>query len=135
MKRLLTETPPHRGFTLIEIMIVVSIMGLIMAMSVPFIHNLYHKEALRKAVSDIVEVCSNARAMAIMHSTRTEVIFHPKEGTFSVSGSFNAPRPPRGRTPAHRPRQRNCSTRARRSRAFRPDRRKPCARHARYQPL
>jgi len=54
-----------RAFTLIEIMIVVGIMIIVMAMGVPLLYQLWHKEGLRKAVSDVEEVCSNARARAI----------------------------------------------------------------------
>jgi hypothetical protein len=78
-------------------MIVCGIMALVMATSIPFLHNLWHKDGLRKAVADIVEVCSHARAMAIMSGTKTEVVVHPRAGSFSVSGgSMAVARAPRG---------------------------------------
>ena len=43
----------RRGFTLLEIMVVVAIMGLIMAMGVPSILSALKKDGMRKAVSDL----------------------------------------------------------------------------------
>ncbi|PYJ06771.1 MAG: hypothetical protein DME25_05650 [Verrucomicrobia bacterium] len=80
-----TRNTEH-AFTLIEIMVVIGIMALLMAISVPFAYKVFHKEALRQAVSDIVEVCSHARAQAIMQGAVTEVVFHPKEKRLEVSG-------------------------------------------------
>ena len=88
------------GFTLIEIMIVVAIMAIIMTMSVPIVYKVWHKAPMRKAVSELVEVCSNARARAIMHSTMTEVVFHSDDGRFEVSGGGGAPSPGGGQIAA-----------------------------------
>ena len=82
-----------RAFTLIEIMIVVAIMGVVMAMSVPIVYKVWRKAPMREAVKDIVEVCSHARARAIMSGTMTEVILHPKENRLEVAGAGGAPRP------------------------------------------
>jgi prepilin-type N-terminal cleavage/methylation domain-containing protein len=81
----LLASRPH-GFTLIEIMAVIGIMALVLTMGVPIVYKTWHKEALTKAVTDIVEVLSNARARAILQSTRTEVVFHPKAGRLEISG-------------------------------------------------
>jgi prepilin-type N-terminal cleavage/methylation domain-containing protein len=81
------QGPKKDGFTLIEIMVVVAIMAIVMAMGVPFAYRALHKEGLIAAVGDVVEVCSNARARAIMRGTMTEVVFHPKSRTLEVSGA------------------------------------------------
>ena len=95
---------PHsalrKGFTLIEIMIVVAIMAIVMTMSVPIVYKVWHKAPMRKAVSELVEVCSNARARAIMRGTMTEVVFHSDDGRFEVSGGGGAPMPGGGQTAA-----------------------------------
>ncbi len=79
------------GFTLLELMIVVGIMGIIMTMGVPLVYNIRHKEPMRKAVADVVEVCSNARARAILGGTVTEVIFYPRENRLQLAAG--SPRP------------------------------------------
>ena len=77
----------RRAFTLIEIMIVVSIMAVIMAMSIPFARDVLHKEALNKAIDDVREVCESARTLAILRGSMTEVVFHGKDGRFEVVGA------------------------------------------------
>jgi prepilin-type N-terminal cleavage/methylation domain-containing protein len=75
------------AFTLIEIMIVVAILAIVMTMGLPAIYRLNKKEDLRKAVSDIVEVCSNARALAILHGTTVTLRIRPQEGRFDVNAA------------------------------------------------
>ncbi len=72
------------AFTLVEIMIVIGIMGLIMAMGIPSVVNSLRKEGMRKAVGDLTEACSHARANAILSGQTAELIFHPKDRSFSV---------------------------------------------------
>jgi prepilin-type N-terminal cleavage/methylation domain-containing protein len=81
-----------RAFTLIEIMIVVGIMGIVMAMSVPIVYKVWRKTPMREAVKSIVEVCSHARARAIMQGVPTEVIFYPKENRLGLAGAVSPPR-------------------------------------------
>jgi len=78
-----------RAFTLLELMIVVAIMGVILTIGVPIVYRMGHESALRKAVKDVVEVCSYARALAILQSKATCVVFHPREGSFAVEGGGN----------------------------------------------
>jgi prepilin-type N-terminal cleavage/methylation domain-containing protein len=78
--------PPRAGFTLIEIMIVVSIMGIVLAMGVPMIYKIWHKEPMRQAISDVVEVCSNARARAILQGHTVNVLFHPRDRRLEIEG-------------------------------------------------
>src|SRR5262245_19579849 len=81
------DIPVERNaFTLIELMIVIAIMAILMTMSIPLMYKASHREALNKAVRDIVEVCSQARAMAILQGKMTELVFHPREGRCEVAG-------------------------------------------------
>ena len=102
-------SPSRRAFTLIEIMIVVGIRGIVMAMGVPAIYRVFHKESLRKAVNDIVEVCARARAQAILRGEPTEVRFRPGDRQLGLGGASAPPRAEaadvtdEGNTPAPRP--------------------------------
>jgi len=75
----------RRAFTLIEIMIVVAIIGLIAAMGVPSILQVLRQDGMRKAVSDVRDACSDARARAIFWGRTTEVVFHPAEKRIEVA--------------------------------------------------
>jgi prepilin-type N-terminal cleavage/methylation domain-containing protein len=88
------EFPRGRGrarlvaaFTLIEIMVVVGIMGIIITMGVPIVYRMGHKEPMTKAISEITEVLSNARKLAILKGQDVEVVFHPREGRLEVGAS------------------------------------------------
>ncbi len=84
------------AFTLMEIMVVVGIMGLIMAMGVPSLYRLLHREGFSKTVGDIMEMCSAARAHAILQGTTTEIVFHPRERRCELGGTGAAGSGPAG---------------------------------------
>ncbi len=69
------------GFTLIEIMMVVAIIGLTLTMGIPSFVRVLKKEGMRKAESDLLEACEEARRAAIMNNQTTDLVFHPVEGT------------------------------------------------------
>ncbi len=75
-----------RAFTLIEVMVVVAILGLVAAMGMPSIMKALQKEGMRKAESDVLDVCAAARAKAILSGQTVGVVFKPAERSFSVEG-------------------------------------------------
>ena len=81
-----TRSGTRSGFTLLEIMIVVGIMGIILTMGVPIVVKAWHRAPMAKALTDVETVCSLARAQAIMQGKQVDVIFYPREGRFAVSG-------------------------------------------------
>ena len=84
--RNVTET---RGFTLMEIMMVVAILGLTLAMGLPSFLHVLQKEGMRKAEYEMVEACKEARRAAIMNNETTSLVLHPIQGTFEVPGAFS----------------------------------------------
>lgn len=75
------------GFTLIEIMMVVGVLGLVAMWGLPAIYRVSRQETIREAVNDIVEVCSHARAQAILQGRTVELVFRPQERRVSVGGA------------------------------------------------
>jgi type II secretion system protein H len=66
--------PLARGFTLVEIMIVMAIMAIAMAVGVPSIYRSLRKNDLARAVNDVVEGCKTARDRAILQGAPYEFI-------------------------------------------------------------
>ena len=77
----------HGAFTLIEVMIVVGIMGIMLTIGVPIIYKVWHRAPINQAVTETVEVLSNARARAILQGKEMDVMFHPKEGRLEIKGA------------------------------------------------
>ena len=78
------SAPQRRGFTLIEIMIVIGIMALVLAMGMPSIIQTMRKDPLRQAVSDFVDGCSQARALAILDGVPAELAIRAADGQMIV---------------------------------------------------
>ncbi|MGH7991423.1 MAG: pilus assembly FimT family protein, partial [Limisphaerales bacterium] len=68
----------RRAFTLMEVMMVVAIIGMIAVMGIPAILRVMNKSPMRKAVNDVMEICSHARAQAIVNGVPMTVVFHPQ---------------------------------------------------------
>jgi prepilin-type N-terminal cleavage/methylation domain-containing protein len=83
-----TRPAISRGFTLIEIMMVVAIIGLTLTMGIPSFVRVLKKEGMRKAESDLVEACQDARRAAIMNNQTTDLVLHPMDASFEVPGAF-----------------------------------------------
>jgi prepilin-type N-terminal cleavage/methylation domain-containing protein len=66
----------NAGFTLIEIMIVVAIIAVVMATSIPMIWKAMSKNELSRAVNDVMEGCKAARDRAILSGKPYEFIVH-----------------------------------------------------------
>jgi hypothetical protein len=68
-------------------MIVVAILGIVLAISLPAVHQKRKSAPMVQTVKSLREVCSHARARAIFSGRRTQVVFRPYERTFSLSGA------------------------------------------------
>jgi prepilin-type N-terminal cleavage/methylation domain-containing protein len=79
------------AFTLMELMMVVGIIGLVAAMSIPSILQMRREAPMRKAVNDVLEMCDRARAGAVLKNTQTTIVFHPRDRSLElVGGDSNA---------------------------------------------
>jgi prepilin-type N-terminal cleavage/methylation domain-containing protein len=76
--------PRCHGFTLMEIMMVVAIGLVVLATGLPPFVRGMKKEGLRRAVSDLVEACSHARAQAILKGKPVELTIRSEDGLISV---------------------------------------------------
>jgi len=81
------------GFTLLELMMVVAIIGLVMAMGIPAMLSVSHEAPLRRAVNDVMELCKNARAQAILHNEIATITFHKSTREITSSVSKDAAQP------------------------------------------
>jgi prepilin-type N-terminal cleavage/methylation domain-containing protein len=72
------------GFTLIELMVVVAIMGIVLTISVPFMNTaISGNKGINGAMRIVQEACADARALAILkHATATMTI--NADGTINV---------------------------------------------------
>jgi prepilin-type N-terminal cleavage/methylation domain-containing protein len=82
-----------RGFTLIEIMLVVALMGLILAIAVPPIYRSAIKEPMRLTVVGLQDAFEAARAGAILTGKETKVVFRPLDKAYSVEGGMTGGKP------------------------------------------
>ena len=76
--------PKTKAFTLIEIMLVVAIIGIALAMGMPAIRRMATPDPMTQAVKDMVDMCSNARARAILTGVPMELRIYPQSGKIEV---------------------------------------------------
>ncbi|WP_049723714.1 GspH/FimT family pseudopilin [Gilvimarinus polysaccharolyticus] len=68
-----------RGFTLLELLIVFSIAGLLLAVSVPASHKMYQSMQYREAVRDVRRALEAARYKAMISGQAAQVSINPRE--------------------------------------------------------
>jgi type II secretion system protein H len=82
------------AFTLIEIMVVVAIIAVLMTIAIPSLYRQLHPESMQKAVSDLMEACSHARAHAILSGNPVDLVIRAEDGNISLqpaSGEVSTP--------------------------------------------
>ncbi len=70
------------GFTLIELIIVLAIVGTVISISVPFVSNFLFRTNLESSAEDIVSTLRWARRLAITKRKEYRVIFNPRRGRY-----------------------------------------------------
>jgi prepilin-type N-terminal cleavage/methylation domain-containing protein len=86
------ELSAPAGFSLIELMVVVGIMGIILGIAIPGVYRHLHPNPLQKAVDDVREACKAARELAVLRTTTTVLSIDLKSKTLSVGAAPAAPR-------------------------------------------
>ena len=71
------EAERRRAFTLIEMLVVLSIMGLLAALAVPALKNFGHSDAMTAAVQQMQNDVGRARQLAISQRTTVYMVFVP----------------------------------------------------------
>ena len=70
------------GYTLIELIIVLAIVGTVISVSVPFVSNFLFRTNLESSAEDIVSTLRWARRLAITKRKEYRVIFNPQRGKY-----------------------------------------------------
>jgi prepilin-type N-terminal cleavage/methylation domain-containing protein len=91
------RAPPARGFTLIEIVVVLVILGVVAAVSVPAFRDTTPPNALRDGTAAVIHVLERARLTAVMAGHRVGVTIDPVAARYwidspELSGTFELPR-------------------------------------------
>ena len=72
-----------RGFTLIELMIVIAIMAVVMSISIPTFYRSLQKDAIRQATQQVLDACKEARTQAIVHGRPCDLVIRPQDRTLN----------------------------------------------------
>ncbi|MGB0579491.1 MAG: pilus assembly FimT family protein [Limisphaerales bacterium] len=74
----------QRGFTLIEIMMVVGLIVIMFTVAIPTFARAHNQRAMKVVTDEMMELMHTARAQAIMRGVTMEVRINPLDQTFSV---------------------------------------------------
>jgi prepilin-type N-terminal cleavage/methylation domain-containing protein len=78
------------GFTLIEVIIVVAMIGIMAAISIPSMHSWMSNYRLKAAARDAYSVLQKARALAVKTNTDTAVIFDTANSTYDLCDEWDS---------------------------------------------
>jgi hypothetical protein len=77
-------------------MVAVGMMAVFMTIAIPTLYQSMHRDSMRKAVSDVMEACSVARARAILNNTTMELRIRPGDRSLNVGAAAAPSRGPGG---------------------------------------
>lgn len=73
-----------RGFTLLELVVVVAIAMILGAIAIPFIGNTMRVYKMRAGVTSVTSAISSARYQAIFHGCKTQVVFTASSYSYQI---------------------------------------------------
>ena len=73
------------GFTLVELIAAITIVGLVMAASVPASFRFYQSIQYREAIRDVTTALSSARFKAVNDGTTQDVLINPETNVLSLN--------------------------------------------------
>ena len=88
----------NAGFTLVEMMVVVAIMGLLLGLAMLNFRAISQKEPLEQAVSDVEGLCRRARTEAIVKSRPMDLTINSETGQLLLSTAPQATNSPDSET-------------------------------------
>lgn len=77
----------QRGFSLVELMVVMAIAGLVLAVAVPASMRFYDSMQTRQAVRDTITLLSSARQQAVIQGVTQDVIIDPRRRTLTLNNT------------------------------------------------
>jgi prepilin-type N-terminal cleavage/methylation domain-containing protein len=81
-----------KGFTLVELMVVIGVIGLMVAITIPTLSKFKEQQSLRNTVDDVVSLLNQARSdtLSSLSSTNYSVYFQSDRATYFVGSSYTA---------------------------------------------
>jgi len=79
-----------RGFTLIEILMVVVVVGIMLTVGIPYFRNATSKGAVRSAMSAIASMHARAKAVAIQRGRSARMVLDASAGTIVITSTTPA---------------------------------------------
>lgn len=79
-----------RGFTLLEILAAITIVGLVLAVTVPASARFYQSMQYRAAVKDVVTLLSSARYQAVNDGRAQDVLIDPGSNTLRLNDTVKS---------------------------------------------